>query len=52
MSSIDFCLEHIKCNDIKYSNNYLLSNGIVSAVNLYAKEISNYYRDFYKTKIL
>ena len=49
-SKIDFCLEHKRCNEVKYSNSYLLSNGIESAVNLYAKEISNYYRDFYKIK--
>jgi hypothetical protein len=41
---IDFCLGHKKCHEIKKSNKYLLSNGIDSAVNLYAKEISNYYQ--------
>ena len=46
LSTIDFCLEHKRCNDIKNSNSYLLSNGIESTVNLYAKEITNYYKDF------
>ena len=50
VSTLDFCLEHKRCNDIKYSNNYLLSNGIESTVNLYAKEISNYYKDFVAIK--
>jgi hypothetical protein len=49
-TSINFCLSHKRCNDIKYSNIYLLSNGILSTVNLYAKEISNYYKDFSKIK--
>ena len=46
ISKINFCLEHKRCNDIKYSNKYLLYNSIESTVNLYAKEISNYYKDF------
>ena len=47
---IDFCLNHTRCTDIKNSNSYLLSNGIDSTVNLYAKEISNYYKDFLEVK--
>ena len=48
--NVDFCLDHKRCNDIKNSNNYLLSNGIESTVNLYAKEISNFYKDFLSLK--
>ena len=50
ISSIDFCSGHKRCNDIKNSNKFLLSNGIESFINLYAKEISNYYKDFNKLK--
>ena len=50
ISSIDFCQNHKRCYDIKDSNKFLLSNGIESTVNLYAKEISNYYKDFFKLK--
>ena len=46
ISIIDFCKEHKRCNEIKNSNSYLLLNGIESTINLYAKEISNYYKDF------
>ena len=50
ITSLDFCLGHKRCNDIKNSSKFLLSNGIESAINLYAKEISNYYKDFNKIK--
>ena len=50
ISSIDFCFSHKRCNDIKNSNMYLLTNGIESTINIYAKEISNYYKDFKKVK--
>ena len=50
ISSLDFCLEHKKCIDIKYSSIYLLSNGIESTVNIYAKEIFNYYKDYNRVK--
>ena len=50
LSTIDFCLGHQRCYDVKNSKNYLLSNGIESTVNLYAKEISNYYKDYLKLK--
>ena len=50
ISSIDFCSNHKRCNDIKNSSMYLLTNGIESTINLYAKEISNYYKDFKKVK--
>jgi hypothetical protein len=50
ITSIDFCLGHKRCNEIKNSSKFLFSNGIESAINLYAKEISNYYKDFNKIK--
>ena len=50
LSSIDFCLNHTRCYYIRNSNKNLLSNGIESTVNLYAKEISNYYKDFLELK--
>ena len=50
LTSIDFCLNHSRCEDIKNSNQFLLSNGIESTVNLYAKEITNFYKDFYPIK--
>ena len=34
----------------RYSNTYLLSNGIESTVNFYAKEIFNYYKDYLRLK--
>ena len=43
LSNIDFCLGHTLCNNIKKSNQFLLSNGIESTVNMYSKEIYNYY---------
>ena len=49
-SSIDFCLNHSRCEEIKNSNTFLFSNGIDSTVNLYAKEITNFYKDFYPVK--
>ena len=50
LSTVHFCLDHKRCIDIKYSNNYLLANGIESTVNLYGKEIFNYYKDFLEIK--
>ena len=50
LSTIEFCFQHKKCNEIKNSNKYLLSNGIESTVNLYAKEIANYYKIFLLSK--
>ena len=50
ISSIDFCSGHKRCNEIKNSNMYLLYNSIESTINIYAKEISNYYKDFKKIK--
>ena len=50
LSTIDFCLGHQRCYDIRNSTKYLLSNGIESTVNLYAKEIFNYYKDFLELK--
>ena len=49
-TSIDFCLNHSRCEEIKNSNTFLFSNGIDSTVNLYAKEITNFYKDFYPIK--
>jgi hypothetical protein len=49
-TSIDFCLNHSRCEDIKNSNIFLFSNGLDSTVNLYAKEITNFYKDFYPIK--
>ena len=46
ISIIDFCMKHKRCNEIKNSKSYLLLNGIESTINLYAKEISNFYKDF------
>ena len=50
LSTIEFCFQHKRCNEIKNSNKYLLSNGIESTVNLYAKEIANYYKIFLLSK--
>jgi hypothetical protein len=50
LSNIDFCFGYKRCNQIKNSNRFLLSNGIESTINLYAKEISNYYKDFKRIK--
>ena len=50
VSSIDFCMNHTRCKLIKESKSYLLLNGIESTVNLYAKEIFNYYKDFLQIK--
>ena len=50
LSTIDFCLGHKRCEKIKNSSNYLLSNGIESTINLYSKEISNYYKIFMLSK--
>ena len=44
-SGIDFCLGHKKCLEVFYSKD-LLTKDIESTVNLYAKEIENYYKDF------
>ena len=49
-SNIDFCLGHQRCYNIRDSQKNLLSNGIESAVNLYAKEIFNFYKDFLELK--
>ena len=46
LSTLDFCLDHQKCKDVKNSSNYLLVNGLESTVNLYGKEIYNFYKDF------
>ena len=43
LSKIEFCLGHSLCNQIKMSNQFLLSNGIESTINIYSKEIYNYY---------
>ena len=48
-TGIDFCLGHTRCLAVFYTNN-LLSKDIESTVNLYAKEIENYYKDFYPNK--
>lgn len=48
-TGIDFCLGHKRCLAVFYTNN-LLSKDIESTVNLYAKEIENYYKDFYPNK--
>ena len=44
-SGIDFCLGHKKCLEVFYSKD-LLTKDVESTVNLYAKEIENYYKDF------
>jgi hypothetical protein len=48
-TGIDFCLGHQKCLDVFYSNE-LLTKDVESTVNLYAKEIENYYKDFNPNK--
>lgn len=48
-TGIDFCFGHKRCLAVFYTNN-LLSKDIESTVNLYAKEIENYYKDFYPNK--
>ena len=48
-SGIDFCLGHKRCSDIFYLDDKL-SKDIESTVNLYAKEIENYYKDFAPNK--
>ena len=48
-SDIDFCLNQSRCLQIFYSND-LLTKDIESTVNLYAKEIENYYKDFIPNK--
>ena len=50
LSTIDFCLGHNRCNEIKNSSKYLLSNGIESTINLYSKEIANYYKIYILSK--
>ena len=50
LSTIDFCLGHNRCNEIKNSSQYLLSNGIESTINLYSKEIANYYKIYILSK--
>ena len=50
MSNVDFCLGRKRCIEIKNSSNFLFSNGIDSTVNLYAKEISNYYKLYFLVK--
>ena len=44
LSTIEFCLGHSLCNQIKMSSQFLLSNGIESSINLCSKEIYNYYK--------
>jgi hypothetical protein len=46
LSKIEFCLGHSLCNQIKMSSQFLLSNGIESTINMYSKEIYNYYNIF------
>ena len=46
---IDFCLNHRGCINAFY-NQTLLSTDIESTVNLYTKEIENYFKDFYPNK--
>ena len=48
-TGIDFCLGHSKCQQVFYTDE-LLTKDIESTVNLYAKEIENYYKDFYPNK--
>ena len=48
-TGIDFCLGHEGCLKVFYTKD-LLSKDIESTVNLYAKEIENYYKDFYPNK--
>ena len=50
LSNIDFCFGHKRCEKIKNSNTCLLSNGIESLVNIYSKEISNYYKIYLFSK--
>ena len=50
ISTIDFCIGHKRCYVLRNSTRYLLSNGIESAVNLYAKEIFNFYKDYLQLK--
>ena len=50
ISNIDLCFGHRRCEEIKNSNTYLLSNGIESLVNIYSKEISNYYKIYLFSK--
>lgn len=44
LSTIEFCLGHSLCNQIKMSSQFLFSNGIESSINLCSKEIYNYYK--------
>ena len=48
-TDIDFCINHTKCKKVFYSNDFLTKD-IESTVNLYAKEIENYYKDFIPNK--
>ena len=48
-TGIDFCFGHKKCLEVFYSND-LLTKEVESTVNLYAKEIENYYKDFIPNK--
>ena len=48
-TGIDFCLGHEGCLKVFYTKD-LLSKDIESTVNLYAKEIENYYKDFHPNK--
>ena len=50
LSKIDFCMEHKLCHEIKHSNIFLLSKGLESTVNLYSKEIANYYKIYLLSK--
>ena len=51
LTDIDFCFRHKRCEEIKNSSIYLLSNGIESLVNIYSKEISHYYKIYLYSKI-
>ena len=48
-TGIDFCRGHKRCSLVFYRDD-LLSKDIESTVNLYAKEIENYYKDYYPNK--
>ena len=48
--NVEFCNGNVRCNEIKDSKNYILSNGIASTVDIYSKEMSAYYKIYLYSK--
>ena len=48
----DFCDNHEKCYKLINSTQNIMLDGLNSAISLYGKEISNYYKDFLRVKDL